>query len=236
MRLRISRNTRKKLPISEEQSPLKTKENLEEYLQQAISFLQTQQEALNRTICILEEVAALAPRMKEDAILNVSKKDEAASRKKLKTLRKELKSLSSLSFNQRPIFSDTDADNSIPLFKGASPKAPQMKQLSAPHYTKPIQKTTHEVNLELVYSSLQAIKEMLGENSATSQDLHTCFTALASDPESATKLKFFEERVKTWVSEIIAGHDGLSVQAHILSQRVDNLVCGLDENHPSPQS
>ena len=62
--------------------------------------------------------------------------------------------------------------------------------------------------------------------------LHTCFTALASDPASATKLKFFEERVKTWVSEIIAGHDGLSVQAHILSQRVDNLVSGLNENRP----
>ena len=46
MRLRLPLKTKKKLPIVEDQSPLKTKENLEEYLQSAISFLQTQQEAI----------------------------------------------------------------------------------------------------------------------------------------------------------------------------------------------
>ena len=38
MRLRISKTTRSKLPIPEDQAPLKTAENLEEYLQSAISF------------------------------------------------------------------------------------------------------------------------------------------------------------------------------------------------------
>ena len=230
MRLRISKKTRSKLPIAEDVSPLKTKENLEEYLQGAISFLQTQQIALERTIEVLEEIAGLAPSMKEDIIRNISKDQELSSRKKLKVLRKELKALAALSFNNQPLFSSEDADSSFPLFDGASTNAPQIKQPSAPHYYKPIQKTTHEVDLELVYSSLQAIQEMLGQNNSTTQDLQTSFKALASNPESHAKLQFFEERVKTWVSEIIDGQDGLSVQAHILSQRVDGLVRGLQQN------
>ena len=218
------------MPISEEQAPLKTKENLEEYLQGAISFLQTQQIALERTIAILEEIAGLAPTMKEDIIRKVSKEQEVQSRKKLKALRKELKALASLSFNQQSLFSSEDADSSFPLFEGAGENAPKIKQPSAPHYYKPIQKTSHEVNLQLVYTSLQAIQEMLGQNNSTTQDLQTSFKALATDPESHAKLQFFEERVKTWVSEIIDGQDGISVQAHILSQRVDGLVRGLQKN------
>jgi flagellin-like hook-associated protein FlgL len=230
MRLRISKKTRSKLPIAEDQAPLKTKENLEEYLQGAISFLQTQQLALERTIIVLEEIAQLAPTMKEDIIRKVTKEQELSSRKKLKALRKELKILAKLSFNQLPLFSSLEADTSFPLFEGAGGNAPQIKQPSAPHYYKPIQKTTHEVNLDLVHSSLQAIQEMLGQNNSTTQDLQTSFKALATDPESYAKLQFFEERVKTWVSEIIEGQDGLSVQAHILSQRVDGLVRGLQKN------
>jgi len=231
MRLRISKKTRSKLPIAEDQAPLKTKENLEEYLQGAISFLQTQQIALENTISILEKIACLAPTMKADVIRKVSKEEEIESRKKLKALRKQLKEVASLSFNQQPLFSVQDADTSFPLFDGAGANAPQIKQPSAPHYFKPIQKTTHEVNLELVHSSLQAIQEMLGQNNSTAQDLQTSFKALASDPKSQAKLQFFEERVKTWVSEMIEGQDGLSVQANILSQRVDGLVHGLQLQH-----
>jgi flagellin-like hook-associated protein FlgL len=231
MRLKLSQKTRNKLPIAEDQAPLKTKENLEEYLQGAISFLQTQQIALQRTIAVLEEIAQLAPTMKADIIRKVSKEQEIASRKKLKLLRKELKALASLSFNEQPLFSSEDSDTSFPLFDKGGSNAPQIKQPSAPFYYKPIQKTSHEVNLELVHSSLQAIQEMLGQNNSTTQDLQTSFKALASDPESYAKLQFFEERVKTWVSEIMDGQDGLSVQAHILSQRVDGLVSGLKSNH-----
>ena len=227
MRLRLSQKTRNKLPIAEDQAPLKTKENLEEYLQGAISFLQTQQIALQRTIVVLEEIAKLAPTMKADIIRKVSKEEELTSRKKLKALRKELKALASLSFNQQSLFSSEESDTSFPLFDQAGSNAPQIKQPSAPFSFNPIQKTSHEVNLELVHSSLQAIQEMLGQNNSTTQDLQTSFKALASDPESYAKLQFFEERVKTWVSEIIEGQDGLSVQAHILSQRVDGLVSGI---------
>lgn len=230
MRLRISKKTRGKIPIAEDQAPLKTKENLEEYLQGAISFLQTQQIALERTISILEEISQLAPTIKEDVIRKVSKEQELNSRKKLKALRKELKILARLSFNKQALFSSEDADTSFPLFDGAGENTPHIKQPSAPHYYKPIQKTGHDINLELVHSSLQAIQEMLGQNNSTAQDLQTSFKALASDPDSRTKLQFFEERVKTWVSEIIDGQDGLSVQAHILSQRVDGLVRGLQED------
>ena len=142
MRLKLSKKTKSKLPISEDEAPLKTKENLEEYLQGAISFLQTQQIALERTIAILEEIAGLAPTMKEDIILKVSKEQELNSRKKLKALRKELKILANLSFNKQPLFSSQDADSSFPLFEGAGANAPKIKQPSAPYYYKPIQKTT----------------------------------------------------------------------------------------------
>ena len=165
--------------------------------------------------------------MKADVIRKVSKEEEIESRKKLKALRKQLKEVASLSFNQQPLFSADDADASFPLFEGAGANAPQIKQPSAPYYFKPIQKTTHEVNLELVHSSLQAIQEMLGQNNSTAQDLQTSFKALATDPKSQAKLQFFEERVKTWVSGVIEGQDGLSVQANILTQRVDGLVRGL---------
>ena len=80
MRLRISKKTRKKLPIKDDQIPLKTKENLEEHLQSAISFLQTQQNVLERTVEILEEITTLAPTMKADVIRSISVKDEEESR------------------------------------------------------------------------------------------------------------------------------------------------------------
>ena len=41
------------------------------------------------------------------------------------------------------------------------------------------------------------------------------------------KLKFLEERVKTCVSEVIDGQDGISVQANLITKRVDGLVQGL---------
>ena len=63
MKLRLSNKILQKLP-KDEQPPLKTKENLEEYLQGAISFLQTQQNVLLRTISIIEDIGKLAPTLK----------------------------------------------------------------------------------------------------------------------------------------------------------------------------
>jgi len=229
MRLRLPLKTRKNLPITDDQAPLKTKENLEEYLQSAISFLQTQQDALKSIIDILEKVEKLAPTMKEDIIRKVTKEQEIESKTKLKGLRKKLKSFASLCFNDRPLFSLGDRDTSFDLFKGASKNTPKIKQPSAPHYYKSIEKSTTSVNVDAVHASLQAMQEMVGHSDAVAQDLQTSFTALASNPDAHAKLKFFEERVKTWVSEVIDGQDGLSVQANILRQRVDNLVDDLQD-------
>ena len=76
-----------------------------------------------------------------------------------------------------------------------------------------LQNSGEEVNEDEVQKCLQALQEMLGQADAAESDLQTSFNALASDPEAREKLKFIEERVKTWVTEVIDGQDGLSVQA-----------------------
>ena len=75
MRLRLSKYTKKKLPFKEDEIPLKTKEKLEEHLQAAISFLQTQQNVLNRTLDVLETMAGLAE-VGEDKFLPKKKQKE----------------------------------------------------------------------------------------------------------------------------------------------------------------
>jgi hypothetical protein len=166
MRLRLSKKTRKKLPIKDDQIPLKTKENLEEYLQSAISFLQTQQNVLERTVEILEEITTLAPTMKADVIRSVSREEEEASRKQFKVLRQELNWLSSLEFNQRSLFSQNAQDTAFKLFKEAGPSAPVIKQHAAPHYLEPLQHDEDEVNEKTVQNCLQALQEMLGQADA----------------------------------------------------------------------
>jgi hypothetical protein len=227
MRLRLTKKTRKKLPIGDDQTPLKTKQNLEEHLQTAVSFLQTQQNVLLRTVEILEEIGELAATMKADIIRSISLDDEKKSRNKFKDLRQELKWLCSLEFNQKRLFSQNGKDGSFKLFKEAGPDAPKVSQPAAPHFLKPLQESDEEVNAEEIQKSLQALQEMLGQTDAAQSDLQTSFEALASDPEALKKLKFLEERVKTWVSEVIQGHDGLTVQANLLGQRVDGLIRGI---------
>jgi len=227
MRLRLSKKTRKKLPIKDDQVPLKTKENLEEHLQSAISFLQTQQNVLQRTVDILEEITALAPTMKADVIRSVSLQDEKESKEKFKALRQELNWLSSLEFNQKELFSQNGKDTSFKLFKDAGPNAPVIKQHAAPHFLESLQNSGDEIKEEDIHNCLQALQEMLGQTDAAETDLQTSFKALAADPEAQKKLKFIEDRVKTWVSEVIEGQDGLAVQANLITRRVDNLVQGL---------
>jgi hypothetical protein len=227
MRLRLSKKTRKKLPIKDDQIPLKTKENLEEHLQSAISFLQTQQNVLERTVEILEEITSLAPTMKADVIRSISVNDEKVSRAKFKDLRQELNWLASLEFNQRNLFSQNGTDTAFKLFKDAGPSAPVLKQHAAPHYLEPLQEDVEYVDEKTIHNCLQALQEMLGQADAAETDLQTSFKALASDPGAHKKLKYIEERVKTWVSEVIDGQDGLSVQANLITKRVDGLVQGL---------
>ena len=200
---------------------------MEEHLQSAISFLQTQQNVLQRTVDILEEITALAPTMKADVIRSVSLQDEKESKEKFKALRQELNWLSSLEFNQKELFSQNGKDTSFKLFKDAGPNAPVIKQHAAPHFLESIQNSGDEIKEEDIHNCLQALQEMLGQTDAAETDLQTSFKALAADPEAQKKLKFIEDRVKTWVSEVIEGQDGLAVQANLLTRRVDNLVQGL---------
>ena len=227
MRLRLSKKTRKKLPIGDDKTPLKTKQNLEEHLQSAVSFLQTQQNVLLRTVEILEEIGQLAATMKADIIRSISQDDEKKSRNKFKDLRQELKWLCSLEFNQKRLFSSDGKDDSFKLFKDAGPNAPKVSQPAAPHFLKPLQESDDEVNADEIQKSLQALQEMLGQTDAAETDLQTSFEALTADPEAVKKLKFLEERVKTWVTEVIQGHDGLTVQANLLGKRVDGLIRGI---------
>jgi len=229
MRLRLTKKTRRKLPIDDEKVPLKTKENLEEYLQSAISFLQTQEVALQRSLDILEEILALTPKLKADVIRKVSKEDELASRKQFRELKKELKSISGLAFNQKALFSQADTDKSFKLFKDASSSAPTIKQPAAPHYLKAVHKQSETVEAKSVEESYQALQEMLGQTDAIQTDLKTSFLALANETDTEKKLQFIEERVKTWVSEVIEGQDGISVQANILGQKVDGLIGQLED-------
>ena len=182
---------------------------------------------LERTVEILEEITTLAPTMKADVIRSVSREEEVASRKQFKVLRQELNWLSSLEFNQRNLFSQNAQDTAFKLFKEAGPSAPVIKQHAAPHYLEPLQHDEDEVNEKTVQNCLQALQEMLGQADAAETDLQTSFKALAADPGAHKKLKFLEERVKTWVSEVIDGQDGLSVQANLITKRVDGLVQGL---------
>ena len=226
MRLRISKSTRAKLPIPEDEVPLKTAEKLEEYLQSAISFLQTQEAVLEEILKILEKIAELGPTMKADVIRNVSQKQEESSKQRFKQLRRELKRLAKLKFNQKPLFSNEDSDTSFKLFKKAGPSAPNIRQPPAKKYLEPVKVIKKELNSDALSKSLQAMQEMLGQTDAAQSDLQTSFTALAKEPDSGKKLNFIEERVKTWVSEVIEGQDGLSVQAHLLTRRVDGLIEG----------
>ena len=130
--------------------PLKTKENLEQYLQSAISFLQTQEVALQKSLEILEEVLALSPKLKADVIRKVSKEDELNSRKRFRELKKELKAISGLVFNERALFSKDEQDHNFKLFKDASSSAPTIKQPAVSHYLKPIQKQSEAIELKSV--------------------------------------------------------------------------------------
>ncbi len=229
MRLRLPKRTRKKLPIDDDQVPLKTKENLEQYLQSAVSFLQTQEVALRKSLEILEEILQITPKLKADVIRKVSKQDELDARRKFRELKKELKEISGLAFNNRELFSQLETDQSFKLFKDASPNAPTIRQPAAPHYLKAVQRQSESIEAKSVEESYQALQEMLGQTDAIQSDLQTSFVALATDPESERKLKFIEERVKTWVSEVIEGQDGISVQANIIGDKVDTLIGRLEE-------
>tara|TARA_Y100000588_G_C14041840_1_gene833207 strand:+ start:87 stop:788 length:702 start_codon:yes stop_codon:yes gene_type:complete len=224
MRLRLSKFTKKKLPFKEDEIPLKTKEKIEEHLQSAISFLQTQQNVLNRTLDVLESMADLAE-VGEEKLLPKKKQEEENEKteERLRELVIELKWLATLEFNKQLLFSGENKEKSFKLFKGAGPKAPTIKQHPVKHHVEALT-SEKSVDATSVRKMLNALNEMLGQTDAAVSDLQTSFTALTSDPEANKELNFIEEKVETWVSEILARTDGISVQAHISPRQVDGLV------------
>ena len=136
--------------------------------------------------------------------------------------------MAKLKFNEKPLFSSNGSDTSFKLFKKAGSNAPEICQPAAKKYLEPVKVVKDKLNSDALKQSLQAMREMLGQSDAAQSDLQTSFSALAKEPDSCTvkKLSFVEERVKTWVSEVIEGQDGLSVQAHLLTKRVDGLIEG----------
>ena len=137
-----------------------------------------------------------------------------------------MKGLTKLKFNQNSLFSQNGSDTSFKLFKKAGSSVPQIKQPAAKSYIDPLKVNSDGLNTEALRKSLQAMQEMLGQSDAAESDLQTSFIALTKEPDAGKKLKFIEERVKTWVSHVIEGKDGLSVQANLLSKRVDGLIGG----------
>ena len=113
--------------------------------------------------------------MKEDVIRDISKEQETASREKFLELREELKTLSSLSFNEQSLFSQNGADQSFKLFKDAGSSAPLIKQPAAPNYINPLEQSDNEIDESIVMQCMQALQEMLGQTGATETDLQTSF-------------------------------------------------------------
>ncbi len=228
MRLRISNYTRTKLPFKDDEIPLKTKEKLEEHLQAAISFLQTQQSVLHRTLDILEEMTDLAESLKEkDPFVTDKTEEETEAERSVRELGVELKWLASLEFNKRRLFSGDKREKSFKLFKGAGPKAPRIKQHPVKHHVDNLG-AKNNVDVTSLRKMLSALYEMLGQTDAAESDLQTSFTALVSEPEANKNLHFIEKKIKSWVSEIIARTDGLSVQAHVHVRQVDALMRDLN--------
>ena len=102
-----------------------------------------------------------------------------------------------------------ESDTSFKLFKKAGSNAPEICQPAAKKYLEPVKVVKDKLNSDALKQSLQAMQEMLGQSDAAQSDLQTSFSALAKEPDSVKKLSFVEERVKTWVSEVIEGQDGL---------------------------
>ena len=206
--------------------PLKPKKIWRSTCSRRYHFCRHKRQFWKKYLSILDEIAGLESTMKQDVIKNISKEQEEASRRKFKRLRRELKGLTKLKFNQNSLFSQNGSDTSFKLFKKAGSSVPQIKQPAAKSYIDPIKVNSDGLNTEALRKSLQAMQEMLGQSDAAESDLQTSFIALTKEPDAGKKLKFIEERVKTWVSDVIEGKDGLSVQANLLTKRVDGLIGG----------
>ena len=170
--------------------PLKTKENLEEYLQLGSLFFR-HRKWFEENLEILEEIF-IGTFMKADVIRNVSKKKKKIL-ERFKKLCRKLNELTKLKFNEKSLFS-TEDDSSFKLFKKAGSNAPKIKQPPVKSFIDPIRSSNDGFNTDALKKSLQALR--CRQSDAAERDLQTSFTALTNEPEASQRSYFFEERVK----------------------------------------
>ena len=222
MRLRLSKFAKMRIPFKGDEIPLKTREKIEQHLQNGVSFLQAQHEVLARILGILEEIGRMVPRN--------GSTPEGAAKKEVVTrfleLQTELQWLGSLEFNDRKLFSPDERLRSFKLFRTASQNVPKIKRFPILLRLDPIAEgdTPEALSVTHLREALNAINEMIGQNTAAESDLRNCFTALAGEPEAEKELHFTEQKIKSWLAEIMERSNPLVAQAHVDSDQLERLL------------
>ncbi len=222
MRLRLSKFAKIRIPFKDEEIPLKTRDKIEQHLQGAVSFLQAQREVLARILGILEEINRMIPK-NGTASIKANSEEVGSQYKELQT---ELQWLGTLEFNDRSLFSPDERVRSFKLFRSASRNVPKIKRFPILLRLDPIAENDSPVTLSdrQLREALNALNEMIGQNTAAENDLRNCFTALAGEPEAEKELHFNEQKTKSWVAEIMERSNALVAQAHLDSNQLQRLL------------
>lgn len=224
MRLRLSKFAKMRIPFDDEDIPLKTSDKIEQHLQEGVSFLQTQREVLARILGILEEVNRMIPR--NGSGQSQPDPDTEATTSRFRDLQIELQWLGTLEFNDRNLFSPDERVRSFKLFHTASRNVPRIKRfpilLRLDHIS---ECSSHEeLSIGELRESLNAMNEMIGQNTAAENDLRNCFTALAGESPANQDLHFTEQKTKSWVAEIMERSNALVAQAHVDADQLQRLL------------
>ena len=222
MRLRLSKFAKMRIPFKDDEIPLKTRDKIEQHLQRGVSFLQAQREVLARILGILEEINRMIPR-------NGSTEDEAdlgEAVSRYRDLQVELQWLGTLEFNDRNLFSSDERVRSFKLFRTASRNVPKIKRFPILVRLDPIAEaeSPEELSSGELREALNAINEMIGQNTAAENDLRNCFTVLVGEPVAKQELHFTEQKTKSWVAEIMGRSNALVAQAHLDSDQLQRLL------------
>ncbi len=222
MRLRLSKFAKARIPFTEDEIPLKTRDKIEQHLQNGVSFLQAQCEVLARILGILEEVNRMIPRNGTSPATEESK--EALT--EYSDLQTELQWLGTLEFNDRSLFSADERVRSFKLFRTASRNVPKIKRFPILLRLDPIAESDSPDELVSgeLREALNAVNEMIGQNTAAENDLRNCFTALAGRPDEERELHFNEQKTKSWVTEIMERSNAISAQAHLDAEQLQRLL------------
>jgi hypothetical protein len=224
MRLRLSKFAKMRIPFDDEAIPLKTSDKIEQHLQRGVSFLQAQREVLARILGILEEVYRMIPR--NGSGQSQSDPNTEATISRFRDLQIELQWLGTLEFNDRTLFSSDESVRSFKLFRTASRNVPRIKRfpilLRLDHISEC--NSYEELSDGELREGLNAMNEMIGQNTAAENDLRNCFTALAGESPVDQDLHFSEQKTKSWVAEIMERSNALVAQAHLDADQLQRLL------------